>query len=121
MLLKQAGIKFTYEGKSYETFEPIELDNFCFERPTKRSKQMKDRRKVTKVSYTPDFIAEDESWFIECKGRANESFSIRWKLFKKLVSGWEKPPMIFKPMNEKDCEQVIEILKEQGYGNQRKR
>lgn len=114
-LLKKAKIKFSYEGRSYETLSPIELGTPCYERATKKSKEMIDRRKVTKVSYTPDFIGEDEKWFIEVKGRANESFSIRWKLFKNLVAGWETPPLIFKPTNQMDCEQVINILKQQGY------
>lgn len=115
-MLRDVGIKFDYEGKSYVTFEPFELETECWERATKRSKAMSDRRKVSKVSYTPDFIGENEEWFIEVKGRANESFPIRWKLFKKLVSSWKKQPLIFKPMNEADCQQVIKILIDKGYG-----
>ena len=118
-LLKEAGIKFTYEGESYQTFEPLVLEEECWERATKRSKAMIDRRKVTKVSYTPDFIGENEEFFIEVKGRANESFPIRWKLFKNLVAKREKPPIIFKPMNKADCEQVIEILKQKGYARRK--
>ena len=116
LLLKEAGIKNMYEGQSYQTFKPFLLQEECWERATKKSKSMIDRRKVTKVSYTPDFIGENDEWFIEVKGRANESFSIRWKLFKELVSKMDKPPLIFKPTNVKDCEQVIEILKSKGYG-----
>lgn len=114
-LLKQSGIKCSYEGETFDTFEPFELTSECYERATRRSKQMIDRRKVTKISYTPDFIGEDNEWFIECKGRANESFPIRWKLFKQMVSRWDNPPLIFKPTNTEDCKQVIEILKQKGY------
>lgn len=114
-LLKKENIKFSYEGNSYNTFKPFELTSQCWERATKRSKQMIDRRKVTKVSYTPDFIGENEKWFIECKGRANESFPIRFKLFKKMVYEWDNPPLIFKPTNKVDCEQVIQILISEGY------
>lgn len=120
-LLKAAGMKFEYEGASYQTFEPFELKEECWERATKRSKAMIDRRKVTKVSYTPDFVGENEEYFIEVKGRANESFSIRWKLFKDLMSKRDNPPLIFKPMNKQDCEQVIEILKSKGYGKKSRR
>lgn len=115
-LLKKAGINFTYEGKSYQTFRPFELNGECWERATKRSKQMVDRRKVTKVSYTPDFIGENEEWFIEVKGRANESFPIRWKLFKDYLESKGDPYMIFKPTTKVDCEQVVEILINKGYG-----
>jgi len=116
-MLKKEGIKFEYEGRSYQTFDPFELEEECWERATKRSKQMIDRRKVTKVSYTPDFIGKDEAWFIEVKGRANESFSIRWKLFKERSKEMTPKPLIFKPTNKEDCTQVINILKEKGYGN----
>lgn len=116
VMLRDAGIKFDYEGKSYVTFEPLQLDEQCWERATKRSKSMVDRRKVSKVSYTPDFIGVDEEWFIEVKGRANESFPIRWKLFKNMVNKWKRRPLIFKPTNDADCKQVIEILIENGYG-----
>jgi len=114
-MLKKAGIDFEYEGKSYVTFDPFELEQECWERATKRSKAMIDRRKVTKVSYTPDFVGADEKWFIETKGRANESFSIRWKLFKQRAVEMVPQPLIFKPTNKADCEQVIQILKEKGY------
>lgn len=117
IMLKEAGIKFEYEGKSYQTFDPFELECQCWERATKRSKAMSDRRKVSKVSYTPDFIGHNEDWFIEVKGRANESFPLRWKLFKSMVSKWAKKPLIFKPANEADCRQVVEILKQHGYGS----
>lgn len=116
VLLRDAGIKFGYETKTYNTMKDSQYDNECWERARRTSKLMIDRRKVTGVKYTPDFIAEDESWFIECKGRANESFSIRWKLFKNMLQTWKKPPIIFKPMNLADCKQVIEILLEKGYG-----
>lgn len=115
-LLREANIKFGYESKKYKTMESGSYQNECWERATRASKRMIDRRKIIGVEYTPDFIADDESWFIECKGRPNESFPIRWKLFKNMLSTWKKPPMIFKPMNLTDCKQVIEILLSKGYG-----
>jgi uncharacterized protein YtpQ (UPF0354 family) len=117
-LLKAAGMLFEYEGKTYNIFEESKLETECWERATRRSKAMIDRRKVSKISYTPDFVGENEEWIIETKGRANESFPLRWKLFKRMVESWDKQPLIFKPTNKVDCEQVIKILKEKGYGKQ---
>jgi hypothetical protein len=117
LLLKGAGIKSSYEGKSYQTFDSLKLKAPSFERSTRKSKEMKDKRDVRGVSYTPDFIGENEEWFIEVKGRPNESFSIRWKLFKAYVTSWRKPPIIFKPQSIKDCEQVVSILTSLGYGS----
>ena len=46
----------------------------------------KDRgcKKILPIKYKPDFVGRD--FVIECKGRANESFPLRWKLFKALDS-----------------------------------
>ncbi len=115
-LLKQSGIYSVYEGKSYITFNSFDYGEECYERVQRRSKEMVDRKKVLQVSYTPDFIGQNEEWIIEVKGRANESFPIRWKLFKNLMMKRENPPILFKPTNLKDCLQVIEILKSKGYG-----
>lgn len=114
-LLKNAGIPHHYEGKTYATMEEAAYPNGCYERATKASVKMIDRKKISGVKYTPDFIGINEAWFIEVKGRANESFSIRWKLFKQMLLKQGKSPILFKPMTVKDCEQVIEILKAEGY------
>ena len=115
LLLKQANIEFIYEGKSYTLLKPITLNYSCYERPQKKSKEMKDRRNVRAITYTPDFVGKNEGWIIEVKGRANERFPVIWKLFKSMMSRRKKPPMIFKPTNIKDCKQVIEILIKNGY------
>lgn len=119
-LLKELGCQFSYEGKTYEIFESFNLDKDCWERINKSRDIMSNRRVVRKITYTPDFIAKDESWVIECKGRANESFPLRWKLFKKYIQTWDKPPIIFKPTNKKDCLQVIKLLNQYGYGKKQK-
>lgn len=115
-LLKQAGIPAEYEPKSFEIFEPFKYSSSCWERARKTSPKMIDRRAVRKISYTPDFVDPDEGWIIECKGRANESFPLRWKIFKETMEQRVDPPHLFKPTNKMDCEQVIEELKNLGYG-----
>ena len=115
-LLKEAGITCAYEGGKYKTLTPFEYQGECYERVRKTSKEMVNRPKVIGVEYTPDFVGENEEFFIEVKGRANESFPIRWKLFKKMLAENGKNPMLFKPMTVGDCEQVVQILKQKGYG-----
>ena len=118
LLLKENDIPFTYEGKTYTVLKSFEYPNECWERATRKSKSMIDRRKVRDVKYTPDFVSDDGEWVIETKGRANESFPLRWKMFKRyLTTDYAYiAPLIFKPTTKKDCEQVIEILKAKGYG-----
>ncbi len=47
---------------------------------------------------------------IECKGRANESFPMRWKLFKKYVKANMPRVTLYKPQNQKECDTVIELI-----------
>ena len=65
-------------------------------------------KKILTIKYTPDFIGHD--YIIECKGRANESFPIRWKMFKKYVAENLSNVTLYKPQNQKECEKVVEII-----------
>ena len=66
------------------------------------------QKKVLPIKYTPDFVSD--SFIIECKGRANESFPIRWKMFKKYVKEHLKHVTLYKPQNQKECDLVIELI-----------
>lgn len=115
-LLKEAGMRFGYESVNYTVLEGFVYSTDCYEKYQKRNPEMTDRRNVLKVGFTPDFVGENEEYIIEVKGRPNESFPLRWKMFKALMQQREKPPLLFKPSTTKECEQVIQILKEKGYG-----
>ena len=65
-------------------------------------------KKILPIKYTPDFIGKD--FIIECKGRANESFPIRWKLFKRLMSQINSKVVLYKPQNQSECDKVIESI-----------
>lgn len=119
-LLKEAGIKFKYEGKTYTVLAGFEYKSESYEKFQKRSLEMTNRPKVLEIKYTPDYVGENEEWIIEVKGRANESFPLRWKLFKQLMQQRDNPPILFKPSTVAECKQVIEILKDKGYGNKRR-
>ena len=93
--LKKAKIKADYEG---ETFTLI--DGFEFETP---SYERQSNGKGEFISLRNDFI-------IECKGRANESFPMRWKLFKRFINRCYPRVTLYKPQNQKECDQVIELI-----------
>jgi hypothetical protein len=71
-------------------------------------------KKILNIKYTPDFIGKD--FIIETKGRANESFPIRWKLFKrKLIENnfVTQSPInwtLYKPQNQKECDETIRLI-----------
>ena len=108
--LKKAKIKARYEGETYIIQEGFEFKNKSYERQSNGKGQMINRgsKKVLPIKYTPDFIGD--SFIIECKGRANESFPIRWKMFKKYVKANLKCVTLYKPQNQKECDEVINLI-----------
>jgi hypothetical protein len=111
--LKKAGIKATYEGETFVLLNGFHFENECWERQSNSKGLFKNRgeKRILPIKYTPDFIGK--GFIIETKGRPNESFPMRWKLFKKLVMQQFPSYTLFKPQNQKECDRVIEILKSQ--------
>lgn len=110
MALKKAKIKAIYEGEVFTLIEGFDFTKECYERQSNGKKDFANRgnKKVLPIKYTPDFIGDD--FIIECKGRANESFPMRWKLFKKYVEDNMKDVTLYKPQNQSDCDKVIEFI-----------
>mgnify|MGYP001170434267 FL=1 len=112
MALKKNKIKAKYEGETFVLINGFHLSNESYERQANGKGELVNRggKRILPIKYTPDFIGED--FIIETKGRANESFPIRWKLFKRLVSEQFPNYVLFKPQNQKECDRVISIIKE---------
>ena len=110
LALKEAKIKATYEGQTYELFESFIFENESYERQANGKGEFKNRgcKKILNIKYTPDFVAD--KFIIECKGRANESFPLRWKMFKKHVKVNLKHVTLYKPQNQKECDEVIKLI-----------
>ena len=108
--LKAAKIPAAYEGSTYTIFQGFDLNKTCYERCANGKGEYKDRgnKKILPIKYTPDFVSP--SFIIECKGRANESFPLRWKMFKKYVKVHMPHVTIYKPQNQKECDKVIELI-----------
>ena len=108
--LKSAGIKAEYEGQCYTLIDSFAFDNKSYERQSNGKGDMIDRggKKVLPIKYTPDFVGDN--FIIECKGRANESFPIRWKLFKRHVSNNLNGVTLYKPQNQKECDMVVKLI-----------
>ena len=108
--LKKAKIKATYEGKTYEIVSGFNFINLSYERTANGKGEFKQRggKKILPIKYTPDFIGKD--FIIECKGRANESFPLRWKLFKKYLTDNKLYPRLYKPQNQKECDETVKLI-----------
>jgi hypothetical protein len=113
LALKKAKIKSVYEGQTYVLQDGFEFTNDCYEKQSNGKGEYKNRgnKKILNVKYTPDFVAD--TFIIECKGRANESFPMRWKMFKKHVKENLPHVTLYKPQNQKDCDETIQLILKQ--------
>ena len=108
--LKKAKIHSIYEGCTFTVQEGFVFENESYERQSNGKGDMVNRgsKKILPIKYTPDFVSD--SFIIECKGRANESFPLRWKMFKKYVKDNLKHVTLYKPQNQKECDEVIKLI-----------
>ena len=108
--LKKAKIKSRYEGETFTLQEGFMFDNESYERKSNGKGDMVDKggKRILPIKYTPDFVSD--SFIIECKGRANESFPMRWKMFKKFINSKLKHVTLYKPQNQKECDEVIKLI-----------
>jgi len=108
--LKKAKVHAVYEGSTFVLQEGFAFENESYERQSNGKGLMVNRgcKKIQPIKYTPDFVSS--SFIIECKGRANESFPMRWKMFKKYVNHKMKHVTLYKPQNQKECDEVINLI-----------
>ena len=110
--LKEAGIKNKYEGETFVLLNGFHFENEVYERQANGKGDYKNRgcKRILPIKYTPDFIGDE--FIIETKGRANESFPMRWKLFKRLIVEQFPGITLYKPQNQKECDETVRIILE---------
>ena len=120
MALKNAKIKSKYEGETFVLLAGFHFDNEVYERCANGKGDYKNRgcKRILPIKYTPDFIGDD--FIIETKGRANESFPMRWKLFKRLVMTQFPNVTLYKPQNQKECDETVKLILSKRRGQQDK-
>ena len=69
------------------------------------SKKIKINLFIENISF------EGKNFIIECKGRPNDTFPLRWKMFKKYVSKYLKGYKLYKPQRQSECDDVINLIK----------
>ena len=108
--LKDANIDFEYEGRTFELLPSFTFENASIEKQSNGKGDFIDRgnKKVLNLKYTPDFIGKD--FIIETKGRANESFPLRWKLFKKWLHDNNDERTLYKPQKMSECDETIRLI-----------
>jgi len=108
--LKEAGLFELYEVEVFQLIEGFTLPNICIEKQANGKGELIDRgqKKVLGIKYTPDFTGYD--YICECKGRANEAFPLRWKLFKRWCVKNKDSRPLYKPQNQKDIAIMIKLI-----------
>jgi hypothetical protein len=108
--LKEAKIRSKYEGETFVLHAGFHFENEVYERQANGKGDYKNRgcKRILPIKYTPDFIGED--FIIETKGRANESFPMRWKLFKQLIVNQFPAITLYKPQNQAECQETVRLI-----------
>tara|TARA_B100001057_G_scaffold207884_1_gene208551 strand:+ start:551 stop:1012 length:462 start_codon:yes stop_codon:yes gene_type:complete len=118
MALKKAKLFEGYENEVFQLIKGFNFNNISYEKQANGKGEYIDRgqKKILGIKYTPDFVGKD--YIIECKGRANESFPIRWKLFKLWLTKNNIGKTLYKPQNQKEVDRTVDLIKQQRKRNQ---
>ena len=110
LALKEAGLFEMYEKEEFQLINSFQFDNTSIEKQGngKGDFQNRGQKRIIGIKYTPDFTGYD--YICECKGRANESFPLRWKLFKRWCSENQDTRPLYKPQNQKDVAIMIKLI-----------
>lgn len=110
--LKKAKLFEGYENEIFQLIEGFDFKNQSYEKQANGKGDYTNRgqKKILGIKYTPDFVGKD--YIIECKGRANESFPLRWKLFKLWLTKNNIGKTLYKPQNQKEVDRTIQLIKE---------
>ena len=108
--LDDAGIAVQYEEHTFTVFEAMLYPQACYEGT--KAKLLNKGSKIRPITYTPDFVDPDGKWIIETKGYANESFPLRWKLFKQHLRDTKQNYVLFMPRNKAQVLEVLELVKQ---------
>ena len=110
--LKKNKLYEGYESETFQIIESFQFSNISYEKQANSKGEYINRgsKKILGIKYTPDFIGKD--YIIECKGRPNESFPLRWKLFKLWLTKNNIGKILYKPQNQKEVDRTIALIKE---------
>lgn len=111
--LIEAGFKPKYEPKTYvlwEGFKPT-VPFYDVDKDTKLLKL--NDKKIIDIKYTPDFRFEYKGLtiYVEAKGKENDVYYIKKKLFRNYLEHNEPKSMYFEIHTKKQLLQAINIIK----------
>ena len=106
---------FTFTSKSFEAFEKTDRETKIKTRGFGETKQ-----EIREITYLPDFVCVDAEsktgWIIEDKGYGNDSWPLKLKMFKKMLTDEEFDIDYYVPNNQGNVLKCIEEIKNKYYG-----
>lgn len=114
--LKENNINFQYEKIIFELVPAFLFKNESYELFKKKGNRFfgVSNYSIRAITYTPDFVGYYKGnklkFVIETKGNPNESFPLRWKLFKKYINDKNLNIDLYMPRNQKQVDEVINLI-----------
>ena len=111
--LKEENIEFEYEGTKFSLIPDFKYNGESIESYKKKGKWDLDKKSnnIKGITYNPDFLNLADGWLIECKGYPNDSWPIKWKLFKYLLSTNGLTLDLYLPKNQGHVDRCIQQIK----------
>lgn len=111
-IMLQFGLKPLYEPITYVIF-PSTKTTVPFYTKGKNKELKLDNRSLRPITYTPDFILNYNGHFIiiEAKGKKNDTYPLKIKMFRSLMERWIHKPIFFEVYTQKQLLQAIEMIK----------
>lgn len=109
--LKARGIPLAYEKYSFEISPGFIFNSYCYE--NFKTLSPKTKQSIRPITYCPDFVDESNDrngWVIEVKGHKTEAFTLRWKLFKRLLKEQKINKVLYMPRNQKEILFCVEQI-----------
>lgn len=125
--LLESNIKdFNYEKDKFILMEAFEFPNLSIEAFETNKKDIGKARyfddvdhKIRSISYLPDFTNIDHEnktgWVLEVKGYSNDSFPLKWKMFKDYLVKNNYNVDLYKPNNQQNVLKCIQMIKDKYY------
>lgn len=112
-LFKQAGFSVAYEESTVVLAESFKPKHTVFYSPGGQGLVPYNRR-IRGITYTPDFTFKYKDTFIaiDVKGKANDTYPIKKKLYLKYLEEEETKSIFIEPHSIAQIKQAIEIIKQ---------
>ena len=110
--LNAAGLAFEYTQKTFTIVESFKCSGDSYEADKRKGVGLYLKSKsLQSLKYTPDFIVTGKhNAIIETKGRPNELWPLRLKLFKKYLTDNNLKYDIYIPHNHKQIDECINMI-----------